>query len=92
MYGSVLVSSPPRAARAQVWRGRGDPCDALYDMLRPRFDSMPITYQTQAANYHLGIHPLHPPHKLMRSLRAAAHARGGEEANLMRCREPRATA
>lgn len=32
---------------------------------------------SRAINYHLGIHPLHPPKRLMAALRQAAHAQGG---------------
>ncbi|PNW86482.1 hypothetical protein CHLRE_02g088300v5 [Chlamydomonas reinhardtii] len=63
--------------RTQVWRGRDDPCDQLYDMLRPRYDTMPPAFQCRTSNYHLGVHPLHPPRRLLARLRAAAHAAGG---------------
>ncbi|GIL78363.1 hypothetical protein Vretimale_7719 [Volvox reticuliferus] len=62
--------------RTQIWRGRDDPCDELYDMLRPKYDIMPPHFQ-RSCNYHLGIHPLHPPLRLMRQLRQAARANGG---------------
>ncbi len=147
-----------------MWRGKGDPCDALYAMLRPSLDAVseeggwsgggsgepgtpalapptglrpakaattlhvqlqhgacrgactaralalhtwakaassvgkPLTAPRppvsnllpacrrarqvpepyrHAANAHLGIHPLHPPRRLLTALRSAAHARGG---------------
>lgn len=53
---------------AQVWRGRGDPCDELYEMLRPKLDRVPHHFK-QARNYHIGVHPLHPPLRLLRALR-----------------------
>ncbi|GFR44587.1 hypothetical protein Agub_g5864, partial [Astrephomene gubernaculifera] len=62
--------------RTQIWRGRDDPCEELYDMLRPRYDSLPPAFRT-SANFHLGLHPLHPPLRLMRQLRRAAHENGG---------------
>ncbi|GLC36683.1 hypothetical protein PLESTF_001483900 [Pleodorina starrii] len=62
--------------RTQIWRGREDPCDELYDMLRPKYDTMPPHFR-RSSNYHLGIHPLHPPTTLMRQLRQAAHDNGG---------------
>uniref|UniRef100_A0A7S0RQS8 Carbohydrate kinase PfkB domain-containing protein n=1 Tax=Chlamydomonas leiostraca TaxID=1034604 RepID=A0A7S0RQS8_9CHLO len=62
--------------RTQVWRGAGDPCDELYSMLRPRIDNLPPHF-LRAPTYHIGIHPLHPPLKLLRALREAAHAHGG---------------
>ncbi|GLI71434.1 hypothetical protein VaNZ11_016648 [Volvox africanus] len=62
--------------RTQIWRGRDDPCDELYNMLRPKYDAMPPHFQ-RSRNYHLGIHPLHPPLLLMRQLRQAARANGG---------------
>lgn len=83
--GLVLHPRPtPRAwqvfeewgRRTQVWRGRDDPCDELYNMLRPRYDTMPPAFQ-RSSNYHLGIHPLHPPMRLLAALRAAAHSNGG---------------
>lgn len=66
-----------RAVRAvlQVWRVPEDP--VLYDMLRPSFDQLPASYRASVC-YHLGIHPLHPPLKLLARLRDAAHAHGGE--------------
>ncbi|KAG2435179.1 hypothetical protein HXX76_007262 [Chlamydomonas incerta] len=84
--GLILHDRPtPRAwqvfeewgRRTQIWRGRDDPCDQLYDMLRPRYDTMPPAFQRRTANYHLGVHPLHPPRRLLTRLRAAAHAAGG---------------
>ena len=53
---------------AQVWRVRGDPCDELYEMLRPKLDQVPQHFK-QARNYHIGVHPLHPPLRLLRALR-----------------------
>ncbi|KAG2485560.1 hypothetical protein HYH03_015725 [Edaphochlamys debaryana] len=83
--GLVLHPRPtPRAwqvfeewgRRTQIWRGRDDPNDQLYDMLRPKYDTMPYSFQ-RSSNYHLGVHPLHPPQRLLTLLRAAAHAQGG---------------
>ncbi|GIL57814.1 hypothetical protein Vafri_13053 [Volvox africanus] len=45
-------------------------------MLRPKYDTMPPHFQ-RSCNYHLGIHPLHPPLLLMQQLRQAARANGG---------------
>jgi hypothetical protein len=50
-----------------VWRGKGDPCEELYAMLRPRIDNLPPEYRNATVNYHIGIHPLHPPLRLLRS-------------------------
>jgi len=62
--------------RTQVWRGKGDPCDELYDMLRPKFDTMPPHFKI-ARNFHIGVHPLYPPLRLLRKLREVAHEAGG---------------
>lgn len=34
-------------------------------MLRPRIDTLPPRFRA-AVNYHIGVHPLHPPLKLLR--------------------------
>jgi sugar/nucleoside kinase (ribokinase family) len=65
----------------QVWRV--PECDALYRQLRPKFEQLPTRLQA-ARHYHLGIHAAHPPMTLLRHLRAAARARGGEGAT-QRC-------
>ncbi|GAX73153.1 hypothetical protein CEUSTIGMA_g606.t1 [Chlamydomonas eustigma] len=62
--------------RTQVYRHLGDPCDELYEMLRPKVDDLPESYK-HAKSYHIGIHPQHPPLSLLRTLRQAAHAQGG---------------
>lgn len=53
------------ALLSQVWRGLGDPCDELYQMLRPRSDNLPPHF-LRASSYHLGVHPLHAPVRLLR--------------------------
>jgi hypothetical protein len=60
----------------QIWRVRE--CDELYQQLRPSFSQLPASFQS-SVHYHLGIHAGHPPMKLLRALRDAAHTRGGEE-------------
>ena len=45
-------------------------------MLRPKFDGLPEHFR-RARSFHIGVHPLHPPLKLLRELRQAAHSRGG---------------
>lgn len=50
--------------------------DELYAQLLPKFSQLPPSFQ-QARSYHLGVHPLYLPRKLLASLRAAAHASGG---------------
>ncbi|KAF6266108.1 Ribokinase-like protein [Scenedesmus sp. NREL 46B-D3] len=60
--------------RTQIWRVRE--CDELYQQLRPSFSQLPAAFQS-SVHYHLGIHAGHPPMKLLRALRDAAHARGG---------------
>jgi hypothetical protein len=62
------------ARRPQVWRS--PECDALYGQLRPGFEQLPGSFRVARA-YHLGIHAAHAPMRLLRSLRAAAHAQGG---------------
>ncbi|KAF5839767.1 Ribokinase-like protein [Dunaliella salina] len=62
--------------RTQIWRSKGDPCEALYALLRPRLDTLPQHYD-QAQNFHLGAHPVTPPLELMRGLHARAQAAGG---------------
>lgn len=42
---------------------------------------MPPAFQ-RSSNYHLGIHPLHPPMRLLAALRAAAHSNGGRHATV----------
>ena len=60
----------------QVWRHAGDPCNELYEMLRPEFARLPDRCRT-ARSFHIGVHPLHPPLELLGMLRQAAHSRGG---------------
>jgi sugar/nucleoside kinase (ribokinase family) len=48
----------------------------LYAQLLPSFSQLPPAFQ-RARNYHLGIHPLHVPQRLLQQLRAAARAGGG---------------
>jgi hypothetical protein len=60
----------------QIWRVRE--CDELYQQLRPSFSQLPPDFQS-SVHYHLGIHAGHPPMKLLRALRAAAHAAGGTQ-------------
>ncbi len=55
------------------------PYSHLYGTFR-RYDTMPPAFQ-RSSNYHLGIHPLHPPMRLLAALRAAAHSNGGALAN-----------
>uniref|UniRef100_A0A7R9VJX3 Carbohydrate kinase PfkB domain-containing protein n=1 Tax=Chlamydomonas euryale TaxID=1486919 RepID=A0A7R9VJX3_9CHLO len=62
--------------RTQIYRVAGDPCDSLYEMLRPKFDVLPRRFR-EARNYHIGVHPLHPPLRALAAMRAAAHAAGG---------------
>ncbi len=56
---------------SQVWRNKGDPCPALFEMLRPEFDSLPEHFK-RAKSFHIGIHPEHPPMKLLRKLKQAS--------------------
>ncbi|KXZ47604.1 hypothetical protein GPECTOR_34g763 [Gonium pectorale] len=76
VLGGGAGVGPDLPQRCMIWRGRDDPCDALYGMLNPRYEAMPPAFQA-SANYHLCVHPLRPPHALLRQLRAAAHAQGG---------------
>ncbi|KAJ9522377.1 hypothetical protein QJQ45_008155 [Haematococcus lacustris] len=62
--------------RTQVWRGPGGEGEELWDMLRPRLDTLPDHF-LRAANFHIGVHPQHPPLRLLRELRQLAHAAGG---------------
>ncbi|KAJ9522564.1 hypothetical protein QJQ45_008333, partial [Haematococcus lacustris] len=59
-----------------VWRGPGGEGEELWDMLRPRLDTLPDHF-LRAANFHIGVHPQHPPLRLLRELRQLAHAAGG---------------
>ena len=53
----------------QVWRTRGDPCQSLYDMLKPKcLAEMPLRLQSAAA-YHIGIDVASPPADLLREIR-----------------------
>lgn len=59
----------------QVWRVPD--CPGLYQQLRPTFEELPPHFQS-SKHYHLGIHASHPPMKLLRALRKAAHSNAGE--------------
>lgn len=52
--------------RTQIWRVPEDA--TLYNMLRLEWEQMPAAFQS-AANFHIGVHPLHPPLQLMDHLR-----------------------
>ena len=66
MNGEDLqILEPPHL---QVWRHAGDPNDELYEMLRPKFDNLPGNFR-RAKNFHIGVHPLHPPLELLGTLR-----------------------
>ena len=41
-------------------------------MMRPNFDGLPGHFK-RARNYHLAVHPLHPPMQLMAALRQASY-------------------
>jgi sugar/nucleoside kinase (ribokinase family) len=65
--------------RTQVWRC--DESDALYERLRPRFETLPPRLRNQARSYHIGLHAAHPPKSLLRRLREAVdQQRRAEEA------------
>ena len=50
-------------------------CPELYQQLLPTFEELPSHFQA-SKHYHLGIHAAHPPMKLLRALRKAAHTAG----------------
>ena len=52
--------------RTQVWRPVAS--DALYEMLRPRFETWPERFRNARA-VHFGLHPERPDYELVRALR-----------------------
>lgn len=76
--------------RTQVWRGKGDPCPALYTMLRPSLASLPPHYQ-RARNAHLGVNPEVRGHAAWRAhascgLVQGASAGGSSSSTSCKCR------
>lgn len=57
--------------RTQVWRPEAG--DALYEMLRPRFDAWPERFQ-RARAIHFGVNPMRPDFELVRALREDGEA------------------
>ena len=58
--------------RTQVWRHEAG--DALYDMLRPRFDAWPSCFRSARA-LHFGVNPMRPDIELVRALREESETR-----------------
>lgn len=64
------------AGARQVWRAQPAEREALIQMLRPPWATLPPEFQAAHA-HHIGVNPQHPPLDLLGAMRAAVDRNSG---------------